>query len=697
MSQTAVVSPNAPLLTQAFQHLQAGRLRECQDVCVQVLKRDSADGDAFYMLGMVSYQLGDHQRAVASLQQAVRHRPFQAGYFHALGLAFDRFGDLAAAHENQTKALAIQPAYAEALNALAIVQIKQGLLNDARAALDRALSVRPVYPEAHLNLAHVHRLSGNEPQAEEHLRKALDQNPNLAPALRQLGLQLQAQGNALEAAAMLQRYLAIVPNDAQIHNEFGLAQQHLGKLDEAVVAYRAAIQLNPTLAAAHSNLGFAQTEAGRYDEAEGAYREALRLDPNFVEARVNMGIMRRRRFDFAGSAEEQRAALAVMPGHANATLLLGDALYGLGEKEQAHALFAQSIARAADHASSHQTVATLLHQHGDSMAALDHLRQAIAFNPEHEQAQANFAQLLLALGSFAEGWPAYLNRRLPSVKNRVFGRVQHSGGEKLAARLDGQTLVLRGEQGLGDHLFFLRFAPLLRARGAKLVYQGMRQLLAMTARTGLFERVVEFNEEAGEADRIVPVGDLPYLLDLVAADVPPLALTPDPTRVEAMRARLAEAGPGPYYGITWRAGVQLFDLRWKSLYKELPATALADLARGKKATWISLQRAPAEGEVQRMASAMQAPLADFAQTNDDLEDMLALLSLLDEYIGVSNTNMHLRAGLGLPGQVFVPHPPEWRWMAEGETSPWYPGFHVYRQTPLGDWSGAVAQANSRLT
>jgi hypothetical protein len=350
-----------------------------------------------------------------------------------------------------------------------------------------------------------------------------------------------------------------------------------------------------------------------------------------------------------------------------------------------------------DKANAHHTVATLLQQHGAPEAALEHFRAAIAHDPEHEQAQATMAQQLLALGNFAEGWTAYLNRRLPSVKKRVFGRVQHSGGEKFAERLDGQTIVLRGEQGLGDHLFFLRFAPLLRARGARLVYHGMRQLLGMVERTGLFERVAEFNDDAGPADRIVTVGDLPYLLNLTSTNVPPFVLTPDPQRVDAMRARLAAAGPGPCYGVTWRAGVQLFDLRWKSLYKELPPSALAELAGAGKATWIALQRAPGEGEVARMAEAMQRPLHDFSQTNDDLEDMLALLSLLDEYIGVSNTNMHLRAGLGLPGQVFVPHPPEWRWMTEGEHSPWYPGFHIYRQTPRGDWSDAVARAKARLS
>ena len=77
--------------------------------------------------------------------------------------------------------------------------------------------------------------------------------------------------------------------------------------------------------------------------------------------------------------------------------------------------------------------------------------------------------------------------------------------------------------------------------------------------------------------------------------------------------------------------------------------------------------------------------------------MLALLSLVDEYIGVSNTNMHLRAAVGRTARVLVPRPAEWRWMARGASSPWFPGFSVYRQTLDGIWGGALASLRADLT
>jgi len=71
--------------------------------------------------------------------------------------------------------------------------------------------------------------------------------------------------------------------------------------------------------------------------------------------------------------------------------------------------------------------------------------------------------------------------------------------------------------------------------------------------------------------------------------------------------------------------------------------------------------------------------------NEDLEAMLALLALIDDYVGVSNTNMHLCAGAGRTARVLLPRPAEWRWMISGNESPWFPGFRVYRQSPVGDW------------
>ena len=104
---------------------------------------------------------------------------------------------------------------------------------------------------------------------------------------------------------------------------------------------------------------------------------------------------------------------------------------------------------------------------------------------------------------------------------------------------------------------------------------------------------------------------------------------------------------------------------------------------------IALQRKPSSGEIDALSAALGRQVHDFTDLNDDLENMLALLSVLDDYIGVSNTTMHLRASVGKTGRVLVPCPAEWRWMSAGSSSPWFPGFKVYRQAPSGQWDRAL--------
>jgi hypothetical protein len=124
--------------------------------------------------------------------------------------------------------------------------------------------------------------------------------------------------------------------------------------------------------------------------------------------------------------------------------------------------------------------------------------------------------------------------------------------------------------------------------------------------------------------------------------------------------------------------------------------ALAAALAGLRGTFVSLQRQPAPGEIEAFSARLDAALHDGAVLNDRLEDALAAVEALDEYVAVSNTNVHLRAGAGRGTRVLVPWPPEWRWSGEGDASPWFPGSPVYRQLREGDWSPALRRLRSDL-
>jgi hypothetical protein len=178
-----------------------------------------------------------------------------------------------------------------------------------------------------------------------------------------------------------------------------------------------------------------------------------------------------------------------------------------------------------------------------------------------------------------------------------------------------------------------------------------------------------------------------------------IALVPLEEALSAVRKRLASAGSPPYIGLTWTGGTpperQQSVSGWL-LFKEIGIANLAGTLKDVRGTFIALQRKPAAGDIDTFSRLLGHNVHDFTDLNNDLEGMLALLALIDEYVGVSNTNMHLRAAVGKTARVLVPQPAEWRWMASGATSPWFPGFSIYRQSLDGVWGSALARLRADL-
>ncbi len=215
----------------------------------------------------------------------------------------------------------------------------------------------------------------------------------------------------------------------------------------------------------------------------------------------------------------------------------------------------------------------------------------------------------------------------------------------LPKKFHNKRIFVRRDQGLGDEIFLLRFAPELKKRGAKITYLADANIASIIARLPIIDRIGRVGEGLEGVDIAVSVSDLPYLLEMKSAEniPPPLPLAPEPERVERLDARLRKLGPAPYIGVTWRAGTLN---KPGAMFKVAPLEGLAQVLRGVDGTFLALQRKPEAGEIDQLSGGLGRPVHDFTALNEDLEEMLALLALMDEYVTVSNTNVHLRAGTG---------------------------------------------------
>ncbi len=436
-------------------------------------------------------------------------------------------------------------------------------------------------------------------------------------------------------------------------------------------------------------------QQGRIEAAEAIYREVLAKEPDHPVATHYLGMVSWQRGDPGAAELLLRRSIALngsIPDfHNNLGLLLRDS----HRPDEALACYRKALEVDPRWFQAYNNLGLALEDAGRFDEAVEAYRTAIAREPHFPAARQNVARLLMTVGRFAEGWEEYRWRMLAQGMSTVPPRPD---APRLPASLAGRRIALISEQGVGDVLFFLRFAPELARRGAVLSFQGDVRLHGMLARTGCFEGGISGPDEKPIGDEGTFIGDLPWLLSAHDAGSmpPPLALTPLPERIAAMRSRLEALGPAPRIALTWRGGTTMTGPSSAQL-KALPIDAFGNALRDREATWISVQRQPRADESERILHALGAPVHDLSAVNEDLEDMLALVSLVDEYAGVSNANTHLRAGVGGSQEVVVPFPPEWRWGVAGDRSPWFPRMRLHRQSAGGDWEAALASLRQAMS
>jgi tetratricopeptide (TPR) repeat protein len=529
-------------------------------------------------------------------------------------------------------------------------------------------------PGAALKAAVRHHQGGDLAPAAELYRAVLDHHPRQADALHLLGVLCHQQGKSEEGIDLIRQAIAVNLQVADFHLNAGNILRALARLEEAAESFGCAARLRPDDPGVRFNLALTLQDLGRREEAESEYRRVIAQAPELPEPHLNLGVILKEQGKLEEAETRLCRAIEINPDLAEAHSNLGVVRIERGQLEEAEESCRRALALRPGFAEAHLNLGNVLYRKGDMAGAGEAYGAAIGHKPAYSTAYSNRSWTNLLIGRFAEGFRDYLFR--PTLDRRLSPFPE----APLPEDLNGRQLTVLLDQGIGDEIFFLRFAEKLKQRGATITYIATQKIVSLLKRVPCLDRVVPFDDMAPILDQATPplsVGDLPFLSGAKErADIPsPLAISPLPNRLSEMRSRLADLGPAPRIGIAWRAGIT----QKGRLFKETPMARIAEALREIPASVVVLQRHPKEGEVAAFAEALGRPVADFTELNDDLEGMLALVALLDDYVGVSCTNVHLRAASGGKGRVLLPFPPEFRWMAEGEESPWFPGYTLYRE------------------
>ena len=569
--------------------------------------------------------------------------------------AYER-GEIAEAERLCHLLINVKPDYFDALYLSGVVAGQTGRAGEAVGLLSRAVSADPGHADAHYYRGVALGELNRPVEALESYERAIALNPDHADAHYNRGvLHAQFDRNAL-ALESYDRVIAINPDSAEAHNNRGTVLARLHRHAEAVESYERAIALKPDYAKAYNNRGVSlASELNRFVEAVESYERAIALKPEYAEAHNNRGLALSELNRPAEAVQGYERAIMLKPDYAEALYNLGNAFRDLGRNEE----------------------------------AIDRYQRALALKPDYASAHWNLADTRLLLGDFARGWQEYEWRW--KLADRDDGRRDFEQPLWLGAQpLDGRSILLHSELGLGDTLQFCRYAKQVSALGARVILEVQPPLLPLLAQLEGVALAVPRGGPLPAFDCHCPLMSLPLAfktdLSSIPADIP--YIRTDPARVAAWQEKLGRTDK-PRVGVVWSGSrSQRNDRRSMTLANMLP------LMRGH-ADWVSLQKDVDAADADLLASSSE--LRHFGSELTDFADTAALVELMDLVVTVDTSVAHVAGAMGKPVWILLPlNAHDWRWMLDREDSIWYPTARLFRQTADGDWKSLVSRVDEEL-
>ncbi len=496
-------------------------------------------------------------------------------------------------------------------------------------------------------------------------------------------------GRLARAERLYKQILKARPDHLAARNNLGVALRAQGKLDESAACYRRVIEINPGYVHGHCNLGNVLAEQGRLDEAAACFRRALEIDPECAEGHDGLGGV----FDREGKPDEAiacfRRGLEFHPDDESAYNNLGIIHMEQGRPDEAIAWYRRALEVKPDYPEAFNNLGNALKEQRNLDEAMACYDRALAIDPDYAEARFNRSLALLRAGRFEDGWVEHewrWKRDNGAASRRDFTQPLWDG-----SRLDGRTILLHAEQGLGDTIHFIRYARSVAGRGGHTVVECHPMVARLLRDVAGIDELVKRGRELPPFDVHAPLLSLPMIfgttLDTIPGDVG--YVRPEKELVAQWGRRLSGLA-GRTVGLCWQGNPDFKGDRWRSI----PLGHFAALIDDPSSTFVNLHKGAGEPQIQECGLADR--IVDYSPDVESLSDTAAIIENLDLVITSDTSVAHLAGAMGRPVWTLLQFNPDWRWMLDRDDTPWYPTMRLFRQETRGDWDGVMARVKHAL-
>ncbi len=499
-------------------------------------------------------------------------------------------------------------------------------------------------------------------------------------------------GNYKAAIDSFHQAIRIYPQHEQALINTSLAFANLGNYDQAISHALQAIQVNKNNFSSHVMLGKFYEQIKQPESAKASFHTAVKINPNIFEAHYFLSRLftqEKTNASLIKAIEHGKKAVALSPNAKDGHMALGDAYLMAGQPINAREQYQQVLEKSPKDTQALLATGKTYEQQQMIDNAITYFKDAINSNPNYPQAHVSLAGAQFMKGNLKEGFKEY-EWRWKLTNQPGLEKIRWDGTNPA-----GKKVLLLAENGLGDILQYVRFAKLLKEKGATVIVHTPKPLLSLFKQCDYIDQVVLAGTENPPFDVLTSMQSIPYLFDIDERVLPNKPYLQADKKLITYWADKLSSDKNFKIGIIWAPGDDSYLALDQKRAIELEM--LAPLSKLPNVSFYSLQIGEtSRKQIKNTSFKIHGFDESFDRDHGPFMDTAAVMKNMDLIISVDTSVSHLAGALGVKTWLLLPYGADVRWMINKQNTVWYPSFTLFQQKKMGDWKNVIDIVSNRL-